>query len=609
MMAGLIQTLWADVIACTLRDAGVPLVVISPGSRSTPLVAALERSRHESLVTIIDERAAAFYALGAARATGTPAALVCTSGSAVAHYLPALVEAAQAGIPLIAITADRPAELQHCGASQTIDQRAIYGSFVRASFDLGSPSGDVLAYRAVRRTIIQAITAALGPDPGPVHINVPLRKPLEPVAPANDPERALTADVADLLAERPIIAPPVLAPDARAVEGLARAIAGEPRGLIVAGAIASIARVEIASQLFELARRSGYPIVAEAGSQLRSCARPDDIVFVDAFDVIAAHAPRPALVIQVGAEPVAAAWPMFSRDIDRYVLAGGRWHDADSSAVVILGDVSLAARAIVGELAAERGSGSLRRRVEREAASLAWCDDWKALDERGREALDRAIRETPANEVAVVRDAVAALPGGAAIQIGNSLPIRTIDHAGATGEHAVLTQRGAAGIDGLIASAAGATQAGKPVLLVLGDVSFAHDLGGLLAARAAVAPLAILVIDNAGGRIFDGLPVATSDLGSAFTRHWTTPPEVDVVAVARALGLTAMPASPETVGYDVTTALAEGVTVIHVPVSPTGARDVRARAIELATPQPRAPRTSQPVLRSSAPVIATGERP
>lgn len=604
--AGLIQTLWADVIACTLRDAGVPLVVISPGSRSTPLVAALERARHPNLVTIIDERAAAFYALGAARATGKPAVLVCTSGSAAAHYLPALVEAAQAGIPLLALTADRPPELQHCGASQTIDQRAIYGSFARATFDLGPPSGEILAYRAVRRTIIQAITTALGPDPGPVHLDVPLRKPLEPVAPTNDPERALAADVADVIADKPIIAPPTLAPDARAIEGLARAIAGEPRGLIVAGALSAIARDSIASQIFELARRSGYPIVAEAGSQLRSCARPGDVVFVDTFDVVAATAPRPALVLQLGAEPVAAAWPVFSRDIARYVLAGARWHDADSSAVVLLGDVATTARAIAGELAAERGSGSLRRRVEREAASLAWGDDWRALDERGREALDRAIRETPANEVAVLRDAVAALPAGAAIQIGNSLPIRTIDHVPATGDTVVLTQRGAAGIDGSIASAAGATQAGRPVLLVLGDVSFAHDLGGLLAARAATAPLAILVIDNAGGRIFDGLPVARlhGELGEAFAKHWTTPPEVDVVAVARALGLAAMPASPETIGYDVTTALTEGVTVIHAPVSPTGAREVRARALELVTA-----RTPKPVsARSSAPVIAPGER-
>jgi 2-succinyl-5-enolpyruvyl-6-hydroxy-3-cyclohexene-1-carboxylate synthase len=172
------QTLWADLIACSLRDGGVGLCVISPGWRSTPLVAALERALDErlELVTIIDERAAAFYALGAARATGRPVALVCTSGSAAAHYLPAIVEAAHAGVPLIAITADRPPELHDCGASQTIDQRAIYGSFARGTFDLGAPVGESLALRAARRKIVQAITLAHGPDPGPVHVDAAFRK-------------------------------------------------------------------------------------------------------------------------------------------------------------------------------------------------------------------------------------------------------------------------------------------------------------------------------------------------------------------------------------------------------------------------------------------------
>jgi len=621
----IVQTLWADVIACTLRDAGVSPIVISPGSRSTPLVAALVRAK-TPLVTIIDERAAAFYALGAARATGKPAALVCTSGSAAAHYLPAIVEAAHAGVPLIAITADRPPELHACGASQTIDQHAIYGGFTRGAFELGAPAADAL--RAVRRTMIQAITRSLGPDPGPVHINVPLRKPLEPAQPTTAEERALVAEL-----PRPSIAPPVLAPDPAAIDSLASAIAAEPRGLIVAGALpAEFARAR--ESVFELARRSGYPIVAEAGSQLRLCARPDDVTVVDAFDIIAGFAPRPALIIQLGSEPVAAAWPAFlasSRDAARHVLAGPRWHDAGSTAAsVILADTAHAVRDLAAELAiaARTKASSLRRQIERDAASLAWRDDWRTLDQHGREALDRATREFPATEVSAMRDALAALPAGCSLQIGNSLPIRVVDHAtlfsprdlGALrsgpidldsrdlDNTVVLTQRGAAGIDGLIASAAGATQAGRPVLLVLGDVSFAHDVGGLLAARAAVAPLAILVIDNGGGRIFDGLPIAKANLGDTFETHWTTPPAVDVVAVARALGVAALAASPETIAYDVATACStEHVTVIHAAVSPFGAREVRTRAIELAS-APRA--RASAITRSSVPVIArTGEMP
>ena len=185
-MTAAVQTLWAELIAATLADAGVRTCVISPGSRSTPLVAALAADGRCALPTIIDERAAAFFALGVARATGEPVALVCTSGTAAAHYLPALIEASAAGIPLLAITADRPPELQACGANQTIDQVHLYGGFVRGAFDLGAPVASALALRAVRRKLTQAVLLARGPHPGPVHLEVPLRKPLEPAAPDSE---------------------------------------------------------------------------------------------------------------------------------------------------------------------------------------------------------------------------------------------------------------------------------------------------------------------------------------------------------------------------------------------------------------------------------------
>ena len=187
-MAGALQTLWCELLVGTLADAGVTTCVVSPGSRSTPLVAALVADGRFALPTIIDERAASFYALGLARATGTTVAMVCTSGSAAAHYLPALVEASMAGISLIALTADRPSELLHRGASQTIDQVRMYGSFVRAAFDVGAPVAEALAFRALRSTVLQAVYAA---RTGPVQLQVPLRKPLEPSAATTDAELAL----------------------------------------------------------------------------------------------------------------------------------------------------------------------------------------------------------------------------------------------------------------------------------------------------------------------------------------------------------------------------------------------------------------------------------
>jgi 2-succinyl-5-enolpyruvyl-6-hydroxy-3-cyclohexene-1-carboxylate synthase len=291
----------------------------------------------------------------------------------------------------------------------------------------------------------------------------------------------------------------------------------------------------------------------------------------------------PRLVIQLGAEPVAAGWPgWLARLTDagtvRCVLSGPRWHDADSSAhAVVLGDVAAAVDALVDALPA--------------APHTVDAAAWRDAEASATRATVAALDGHPRSEAALLRAALAAVPPGAAIQLGNSLPIRVVDWlagqlaGGPAGP--VLTQRGAAGIDGLIASAAGATWGGRPVLLVLGDVSFAHDLGGLLAARAARAPLAILVIDNRGGQIFAGLPIARGQhahpaaLG-AFERHWITAPDVDPAAVAAALGArTTTAASPAAAASAIAGALeTPGVTVIHAPVSASGAHDVRRAALE-----------------------------
>jgi 2-succinyl-5-enolpyruvyl-6-hydroxy-3-cyclohexene-1-carboxylate synthase len=559
MMTAATQTLWAELVAATLADAGIKVCVVSPGSRSTPLVAALAADGRLELPTIIDERAAAFYALGAARATGEPVALVCTSGTAAAHYLPALVEASYANVPLVAITADRPPELQQCGASQTIDQIGMYGSFVRGAFDLGAPEASPLALRAVRRKVTQAITLARGPIAGPVHIEVPLRKPLEPAAPSTDEDRALAKLVAELRRQAVIARPPRLVADDASLRELATAIAAEPRGIVIAGALP--ATFSGREHAHALVRRVGYPILAEAGSQLRFGGRA-----VECFDLLLGSplVPPPSLIVQLGSEPVCAAWPALA-NVPRWVLAE-TWHDPDSSARVILGDVA-DSLARLAALATERSND--------------YAATWAAADKRAKGAIDRALATHPRSEGAVIRAAVRA-SGAATLQIGNSLPIRVIDQVSGGGDpRTVLTQRGAAGIDGLIASAAGATRAGKPVLLILGDVSFAHDIGGLLAARESTAPLAILVLDNGGGRIFAGLPIARTSLGAAYDRHWTTAPNIDPAAVAAALGARAVTAaSPAEAATAITDALAtRAVTVIHAPVSPTGAQDVRRTAM------------------------------
>jgi 2-succinyl-5-enolpyruvyl-6-hydroxy-3-cyclohexene-1-carboxylate synthase len=564
-----VQTLWCELIADALAAGGVHTCVVSPGSRSTPLVAALAADGRFDLPAVIDERAAAFFALGAARATGAPAAMVCTSGSAAAHYLPAIVEASAADVPLVAITADRPPELHDCGANQTIDQVHMYGGFVRGARDLGAPVGSALALRAVHRRVLDAVALARGPHPGPVHVEVPLRKPLEPARPAAGDELARV--VAELRDAR-VIAPPArtIADDA-ALAALAAAISAEPRGVVVAGALPPSFPRDAA---LALCVRAGYPLLAEAGSQLRFGARPAAVAAIDHFDLLLATpgAPPPRLIIQLGAEPVAAAWPGPLANAERWVLSAHGRHDPDASArATICGDVADALARVTA-------------RLEPAGDRAAFAAEWRAVEQRLANAVDRALAAHPRGEGAVLRAALDAAPPGARVQLGNSLPIRVVDHAcsGGGAARTVIAQRGTSGIDGLIASAAGATRAGAPVLLVLGDVSFAHDVGGLLATREASAPLAIVVVDNGGGQIFAGLPVARAGLGAAFERYFTTPPAIDPAAIATALGARAVTAaSPAIVGEAVATALAtRGTTVIHAPVTATGAHDLRRAALE-----------------------------
>jgi 2-succinyl-5-enolpyruvyl-6-hydroxy-3-cyclohexene-1-carboxylate synthase len=570
--AAVVQTLWAQAIVRALADAGVRVCALSPGSRSTPLALALAAEPRIDVVPIIDERAAAFYALGVARATGEPAAIACTSGTAAAHYLPAIVEASAANVPLVAITADRPPELHACGANQTIAQVGMYAGFPRAAFDLGAPEPSVTAFRAAVHKVAQAIAVARGPRPGPVHVEVPLRKPLEPAAPATDGERAFARDVAAIAT--PHAPAPVLAADPASIDALADAIAAEPSGVIAVGAMpVGFGRARQAALV--IAQRAGYPILAEAGSQLRFGPRPDGVTFVDHLEVVlaAGRAPSPRLVVQLGAEPVAAGWTRLSGA--RWVVAS-EWRDPEAAArAVITGDPAATLAALAERLAT---------RVP--APRAAHASAWASADARAAAALAAATAAHPRSEVAVIRGVLAALPPNAQLQLGNSLPIRVVEHCpGGGASRAAITQRGASGIDGLVASAAGAAHAGTPTALILGDVSFAHDVGGLIAARRTRAPLAIVVIDNGGGRIFDSLPIAAAqggaDAGDAYARCFLTPPELDVAAVAAAIGARATVArDADEAARAVAGALERRtVTVIHVPVAPTGARDVVTTAI------------------------------
>ncbi|GAB4532238.1 MAG: 2-succinyl-5-enolpyruvyl-6-hydroxy-3-cyclohexene-1-carboxylic-acid synthase [Haliangiales bacterium] len=628
-----IQTVWMRILMTSLKRAGVGDLVISPGSRSSPLVHAAEHAGVRCF-TIIDERSAGFFALGRVRVSGAPVALVCTSGTAGAHYYPAIIEASQAHLPLLVLTADRPPELQHCASPQTIPQAHLFGRFARHFADVGTPSIDRAHLRALRRVAVQAVAAASAPIPGPVHLNVPARKPLEPAEPSSPADIAAVERADAVLSEGP---PRVMTGPPRAARAVlssfAHAFASARAGVIACGPLGAHHPPALAHAVWKLAAATGFPLLAEATSQLRFAAPPpapspahdpapdpahdpapnpahDDILLCDGFDALLSN-PRfradtpPELIIQIGPPLTSKGFASYLSehpDSVHCVIAPWGWNDAQNTAdALLVADPVDAIETIASELGPraldpDRQRWRARFRLGNElvwravAATLDPHGDGDSAgpdsaDTSGAAAAAQAMREGRA-----IQAAVDALPRGGLLMLGNSLPIRTTETYCRHRDRdlAVLSQRGANGIDGLISAAAGAAhEAGRPTALILGDVSFMHDLGGLAAARlcAGAAPLAIVVIDNRGGRIFEQLPVAASAPPALFESHWLTPPGCDVQAAAATFGHAYEHATtPAALTAALTCALsrpragaaAPGCTIIHVAVAASSAARDRA---------------------------------
>lgn len=586
-----LQAAWAGWLLDGLLAAGIRHAVVSPGSRSTPLVLALARAEADGRLavrTIIDERAAAFFALGQARVTGEPTLLVCTSGTAGTHYLPAIVEASESRVPLLALTADRPPELRQRGASQTIQQSGMFGRFVRREFAVGPAEADPRAVDGLLRTGGLAVHAARHPDPGPVHLNVAFRKPLEPDGEGHPGVATLDARVRESLAAGlPVPVRPVRTPPDPALDAVADLIRARRRGLLVLGpcspeTAATPATVE------RLARATGYPVLAEATSQHRfgraAFGRALD-VSEPLFGSETFHDHAPELVLQVGAAPTGRALGRWISgagvELDRVVIAPHGVPEAYNQARSILpGDLEPALSALAARL--DSGGAGPPAPAER------WLAAVSAASGRARE-LGLAAAGRPGSQGEAVRTAVHALPEGGILVVGNSMPVRDVDlyvPAAPRGID-VLSQRGVAGIDGLVAGAAGAAAAsGRPTLLLLGDVSFQHDVGGLAAAADAgsSAPLAIVVIRNGGGRLFELLPVRDlPDPREAFRRFFLTPPGLDAVAAAGAFDVPGRRVSGAgELGEALGEALSRpGATVVEAVVAPDGVDALRRMTAEM----------------------------
>ncbi len=506
------NALWGAVLARTLANLGLRHVTVSPGSRSTPLAAALVEQAGLEVTVALDERAAAFHALGVAKATRRPAALLCTSGTAAANYLPAVVEARLSGAPLIVLTADRPPELRECRSGQTIRQPGIYGSHVVWEAELAVPEGDLALLRHARQTIVDAWQRAQGPVAGPVHLNLPFRDPL----PSHVPLKGFRAPKGlDLDAFCAVPSLPRVVTGVRPAEVL-RVLGAARRGVIVVGPHAPADRAAFALAIRELAGLSGWPVLADAAGTLRGDLAGQDCL-VTAYDRIlrdpaAAKAFRPDAVIRVGDLPVSK------------VLRG--WlAEADVPTVLVdrPGENTDPAHARWVRLDATLAPGGLGGGVATTPLQKAWARAERAAARR----LDAAASVSWPFEGRVVPLLEEALGADDRLVVASSMPIRDLEAfwrpSGAGPE--ILCNRGANGIDGLVSTALGAARDGRRTVLLCGDLAFLHDGNALLLAAGFRGRLTVVVINNAGGGIFNHLPVADSP---HFEALWGTEQRADI---------------------------------------------------------------------------------
>src|SRR5437660_122379 len=567
-----------------LQRAGIRNVVICPGSRSTPLAMVCAAHPAIRVWMHVDERSAAFFGLGMAKRLRQPVALVCTSGTAAANFLPALVEAKLTHVPLLALTADRPPELRDCGAPQAIDQSRLYGTHVKWFVDVALPEATNAALQYIRMLACRAVALTKAVPAGPVHLNMPFREPLTPAASADQPLPPVEQRDPIAWQGRPDNAPYVAVneatltpPTAAEIAHLSALLEQSQRGLIIAGPIDHPA---LTLPLVQLAQRTGYPILADPLSPLRTGEHDKSNIIVshDAFLRLDSFIERvqPDLVLRFGAMPTAKPLLLY---LQRYahcphiVIDGhGGWDEPTQLASAIVhADPAALCRGLLATVGAGLASAQPPATNQSDCLTL-----WQRADNVTRETLYAAIQDfTERFEGRIFTELNALLPEGATLYVGNSMPVRDMDTFfwGSSRRLRCIGNRGGNGIDGVISSALGVSAAShrpgpskpvaaperpelpeqsaasdrsepseavatsdrpEPTVLVIGDLSFFHDLNGLLAAHLHRLDLTIVLINNDGGGIFSFLPQAAYP--EHFEQLFGTPTGLDFRPVVQMYG-------------------------------------------------------------------------
>ncbi len=482
----------------SLVRSGVEHAVISPGSRSTPMALLMEEHPRLKTFILVDERSAGFFALGLAKSSQKPVVLLCTSGTAAANYMPAVAEAKISRVPLIVLTSDRPPELRDVGAPQTIDQLHLYGHAAKWFAEMALPEATETALHYVRTQGARAVFESLSSPSGPVHLNFPYREPLLPDYDGIYNRISIPAPVRLISGKK--------MPDRIIMDDVAKTLRGK-NGLIIAG---EISKSSVASAILSLSEKTGWPILADPLSQLRSNKSVMDSY--DAFlrDDEIKDALKPAAIIRFGALPVSKALTLFMKrhhDIPHVIVdSGGGWRDPLHVATHMIH---------VDEAAFCIEMCTLLNESQTE-----WKTAWQSVNEAARSVMKKA---DGMDEGALFQQFLKGLPDGASIFTGNSMPIRDLDSFLFAGEQRIRVHgnRGANGIDGLVSTALGIAANGENVYAVMGDLSFFHDVNGLLAAKMNKLSMKVLILNNNGGGIFSYLPQASEE--KHFERLFGTP--------------------------------------------------------------------------------------
>ena len=534
------NTLWARAFVSELAAGGVETVCISPGSRSTPLTVAFDR--HDDIKTFshLDERSAAYFALGRARRTGTVTPVVCTSGTAAANYHPAVIEASQARVPLLLLTADRPPELHDSGANQTIDQTKLYGDAVRWFQNIGEPEPTARKLRSLRTTAARSLTTATDTPAGPVHLNFSFRKPLEPTPVSGDipedlPEESITgrddAFVESTIGNRVLTE--------NSLQTITHSLSAS-RGLIVIGPM-TIPGVD-PEAVAAFAHASGFPVLADPLSGIRYGGVTRTIPVIGGYDGYLTselwnHWPDPDVVLRFGASPTSKPLRQYleATSPTQYLVdPAGEWREATFTAtdLVVADPTQLLWQ--LSRMLDTPGSSTWRQRWlnadETHASVLTETDSHSQTDDASDEESGNDQSETWFCEGRILADIMTLAPDPATIFVSNSMPVRDLDRFGSptTQSRTVLGNRGASGIDGILSTALGAGSAlstTEHLIVITGDLAYYHDMNGLAALERCDVTATVVLINNDGGGIFHKLPIESYD--PPFTSQFVTPHGLD----------------------------------------------------------------------------------